>query len=377
MADPLIIGVAGLQRLLDVLNEDHTVVGPVVRDGAIVLGEVSGVDDLPRGVGDEQEPGRYRLHRRGDDALFGFAALAQPWKRLLFPPAEQILATSSDGDRFTAEPSDATPPKPYALLGVRGCDLAALRVHDTVLLSRRFTDGQYAQRRAGAFIVAVSCGDPVSTCFCISMGSGPRPGPGYDLSLTELLDGPHRFLVEAGSERGQEVAGQLAGQPAGEPDMAASEAVTRRAADRMGRSMDTTGIRDLLYANAEHPRWDDVASRCLSCGNCTMACPTCFCATVQDTGSLDGSHGGRHRLWDSCFTGEFSYIHGGSVRASPRSRYRQWMTHKLASWHDQFGTSGCVGCGRCIAWCPVGIDITEEVAAIRADPLPVPDPEEE
>jgi ferredoxin len=87
---------------------------------------------------------------------------------------------------------------------------------------------------------------------------------------------------------------------------------------------------------------------------------------VTDTTDLTGAVSERTRVWDSCFTASFSYVHGGSVRATIRSRYRQWLTHKLATWFDQFGTSGCVGCGRCITWCPVGIDITEEAAAIRA-----------
>ncbi|MBF0393567.1 MAG: 4Fe-4S dicluster domain-containing protein, partial [Alphaproteobacteria bacterium] len=118
--------------------------------------------------------------------------------------------------------------------------------------------------------------------------------------------------------------------------------------------------------NREHPRWDEVAKRCLTCGNCTMVCPTCFCTTVDDVTDLGGTRTERVRSWDSCFTLDFSYIHGGSVRNEGSSRYRQWITHKLSSWHDQFGSSGCVGCGRCITWCPVGIDITEEVGAIRA-----------
>ena len=138
----------------------------------------------------------------------------------------------------------------------------------------------------------------------------------------------------------------------------------------MGREMNTDGIHDLLLANLEHPRWEEVAGRCLTCGNCTMVCPTCFCTSVEDTSDLAGVSAERSRRWDSCFTMDFSYIHGGSVRASPKSRYRQWMTHKLATWWDQFGSSGCVGCGRCITWCPVGIDITEEVRAIRAEPAP-------
>jgi Fe-S oxidoreductase len=96
-----------------------------------------------------------------------------------------------------------------------------------------------------------------------------------------------------------------------------------------------------------------------------MVCPTCFCTTVEDVSDVTGDHAERWRRWDSCFTLGFSYIHGGSIRNSGKARYRQWMTHKLASWIDQFGTSGCVGCGRCITWCPVGIDITEEARAIR------------
>jgi len=89
---------------------------------------------------------------------------------------------------------------------------------------------------------------------------------------------------------------------------------------------------------------------------------------VEDSSDLSGAQAERWRRWDSCFSLDHSQLHGGSVRSTTRARYRQWMTHKLANWIDQFGTSGCVGCGRCITWCPVGIDITEEVAAIRANP---------
>jgi formate hydrogenlyase subunit 6/NADH:ubiquinone oxidoreductase subunit I len=133
----------------------------------------------------------------------------------------------------------------------------------------------------------------------------------------------------------------------------------------MGRSLDTVGLKDLLYSSADSPVWDDVAQRCLACGNCTAVCPTCFCTTVEDVSDLTGDHVQRDRVWDSCFNADFSYLHGGSVRESTRSRYRQWMTHKLGSWHDQFGMSGCVGCGRCVTWCPAAIDITEEAAALR------------
>jgi sulfhydrogenase subunit beta (sulfur reductase) len=212
----------------------------------------------------------------------------------------------------------------------------------------------------------VNCGEAGGTCFCVSMDTGPKARAGFDLALTELLDGDdHRFLVEVGSAAGGAV---LAGLPHGgaSADDLARRRRSARTASRMGRKLDTDGLKELLQSNPTHKRWDDVAKRCLTCANCTMVCPTCFCTTVEDHSDLTGQTAERVRKWDSCFTLDFSYIHGGSVRLEARSRYRQWMTHKLASWIDQFGTSGCVGCGRCITWCPVGIDITEEAAAIRA-----------
>jgi ferredoxin len=133
----------------------------------------------------------------------------------------------------------------------------------------------------------------------------------------------------------------------------------------MGRSLDTADLPGLLARNLEHPRWEEVAKRCLSCGNCTLVCPTCFCSDVSDVSDVSGTVE-RQRRWASCFDLDHSYLHGGPVRLTTASRYRQWLTHKLSTWWDQFDESGCVGCGRCLTWCPVGIDLTEEAAAIRA-----------
>jgi ferredoxin len=274
-------------------------------------------------------------------------------------------------DGFDIEPNEETPPT-FAFLGVRGCDLAAIHVQDRVFMGPH-ADPTYSVRRSSAFIVALNCSTPSGTCFCVSMGTGPKAGPGYDLGLTELIDDEgHRFLVEIGTERGAEVMDALVHRPAREADEDAATVVVERAAASMGREMRTDDIKELLYANYEHPRWDDVASRCLTCTNCTLVCPTCFCSSVEDTSDLTGDTTERWRSWDSCFTLDFSELGGSSVRATNRGRYRQWMTHKLATWIDQFGTSGCVGCGRCITWCPVGIDITEEVRAIREQPIGPP-----
>ena len=365
----VVIDVAGLQALIDLLRGDGwTVIGPTVGDGVIGQGEIRSVDDLPRGIGDEQDGALYRLRDRADDALFGYVVGPQAWKSLLFP-ARALLRRSAATQGDPA--AEATDPPPLALFGVRSCDVHAIAVHDQVLLGRPAVDAHYAERRAATFIVAVTCGDPGGTCFCASMGTGPDPQEGYDVALTELLDDAgHRFLVRAGGARGADLLGRLPAAPATGGDLAAATAVVESAVGRMGRSLDTDGIRDLLYANAEHPQWDDVASRCLACSNCTLVCPTCFCTSVEDTTDLATGTAERWRVWDSCFTTEFSHLNGGSVRTTTKARYRQWATHKLAAWWDQFGTSGCVGCGRCITWCPAAIDLTAEAAAIRAAPLP-------
>ncbi|MGZ8687101.1 MAG: 4Fe-4S dicluster domain-containing protein, partial [Gaiellaceae bacterium] len=311
--------------------------------------------------------GTYRLERRADEARFGFAVGPHSWKQFLFP-ARLRLWRGSRGDGALDVQAEPPPEQPYAFFGVRGCDLHAIGIQDRVLMGGRYVDHDYAARREGAFVVAVECGEPGGTCFCTSMGTGPGVDEGFDLRLTELLDdGEHRFLVRVGTERGADVLQELAHSAASDEDRSAAAAVVERAAGRMGRTLETHDLRDLLLGNLEHERWNQVAERCLTCGNCTMVCPTCFCTEVEDVTDLSGDNAERWRNWDTCFSVEHGYVHGGSVRQTARSRYRQWMTHKLATWHDQFDTSGCVGCGRCISWCPVGIDITEEVAAIRGD----------
>ena len=386
---PRVLPVEALDVLIGALSQrGYTVLGPTVRNGAIVYDELEAAAELPAGWTEVQEGGTYTLERRDDDARFGFASGPTSWKGQLFPSKIRLWRATQRGDGLDVqeEPLDE---RKLAFLGVRACDLAAIAIQDRVLLGGRYADRDYAARREGAFVVAVNCHEPGGTCFCASMDTGPVARNGYDLVLTELLDagsiagkasdarpetperlrrpggGAHRFLADAGTEKGEEILAELGGEEATEADLQAAAAQGQQAAARMGRTLDTDGIRDLLRYNLEHPRWDEVAERCLTCGNCTLVCPTCFCTAVEDANELSGG-AERSRVWDSCYSVDYSYIHGGAIRQSPRARYRQWLTHKLGTWHDQFGSSGCVGCGRCITWCPVGIDITEEVAAIRA-----------
>ena len=356
-----------LDDLLGALKRrGYRLLGPTVVNGAITYDELESAADLPAGWTDEQEGGTYTLRRRDDDALFGYAVGPRSWKQFLWPPRVRLWKARTEGDGFEIEP-EPTEPSRDAYIGVRSCDLHAIASLDSALRDIPEPDPGYAARRAGVFVVALNCGQAGGTCFCVSMGTGPRATSGFDVALTEVLeDGHHYFLVQPGSDAGAEVVAELPGRDAEAAELAAGEQAVERAVAGQGRTLDTTDLKGLLYRNYEHPRWDDVADRCLTCGNCTMVCPTCFCTSVEDVTDLTGSEAERTREWDSCFTLDFSYVHGGSIRSTPRSRYRQWMTHKLATWGDQFDTFGCVGCGRCITWCPVAIDITEEAAAIRA-----------
>jgi ferredoxin len=345
-------------------QEGYVLIGPRLSDGAIVYDELESSSDLPVGLSDQQDAGKYRLEQRGDEALFGYAVGPHSWKKFLFPARVRLyqIERTADGFKTHAEGEEALR---YAFIGVRSCEIAALEVQDRVFLRGPFVDPIYRSRR-DAFIVSVQCGQAGGTCFCVSMGTGPEASSGFDLALTEVLDpNGHHFVVEVGTERGARVFERVPHREASSEERARAKEIVEETARRMGRRMDASDVKELLYRNYESPRWEDVARRCLACANCTLVCPTCFCSTVEDTTDLEGNRAERWKRWDSCFTMDFSYLHGGSVRSSTLSRYRQWMTHKLATWWDQFGTSGCVGCGRCITWCPVGIDITEEARAIR------------
>jgi sulfhydrogenase subunit beta (sulfur reductase) len=346
----------------------YDIFGPVARDGAILYDQIERVEDMPIGWHDKQEKGTYRLEKTAEPTVFAYAAGPQSWKKFLHPP-EYLLwkgRRTENGFELLKDAEQQPQKRKPAFIGVRSCELNAILIQDKVFLKGQSVDALYKSVREDAFIVAVNCTHPGGTCFCASMGTGPKAKDAFDISLIEIFsEDRHYFIAEAGSSKGEEVLKQMPAQPAQEDESAAGEVVLERSAEKMGRKLDTTNIKELLYTNSDNPVWDEVANRCLSCGNCTMVCPTCFCSTVEDRTDLTGNHTERWSKQDSCFSLDFSYIHGGPVRSTVRSRYRQWMTHKLATWIDQFDTSGCVGCGRCITWCPVGIDITEELAAIR------------
>ena len=362
------VQLAGLEPLVAALRAaGYRVIGPTVASDAIGLAELTSAAELPAGWGVELAPGGYRLRRRADQARFGHAAGPQSWKAHLHPAHQPVLTVERDAAGQVSFTGPAGEPPRYAFLGVRPCDLRAIGVQDRVLGG---PGSRYAARRAAALVIAVNCTEPGATCFCAATGSGPGAGEGADLVLTELVGGPGRepaYLAEAATPAGRALLAGVPHRPAEPARVAAGQEQVAAAADRMGRTLPAADLRSLLAGAHDAARWDDVAQRCLTCGNCTMACPTCFCVTAEDSTDLTGDHAQRWQRWASCFEPDFSYLHGGPVRESGRSRYRQWLTHKFGTWHDQFGESGCVGCGRCIVWCPVGIDVTEELHALAAE----------
>jgi len=357
----------GLNGLLKNLSsQGFTNIGPrlVQRDSlnpVFELGQIESIEDLPRGWHEEQGPGRYEVVYRNDHRLFSHSPGANAWKRYLQPPRQRIGDLITIGDISVWKQYKQHRPR-YALFGVRPCDARAIFIMDRIFIGAQIPDEEYRARRDEMLIIVTHCGETWETCFCESMGSGPRATDGFDIGISEILEEyKHYFILEGATDRGRMLVAEVALREATSDEWNEACKITDRARESLSRTLKTEGLPELLMSSLEHPNWNVVADRCLSCANCTMVCPTCFCSTVEDITGFSTERSERWRRWISCFEEEFSAIHSGVVRSSTRSRYRQWLTHKLATWFDQYGTSGCVGCGRCITWCPVGIDITEEV----------------
>jgi len=357
----------GLDALVALLAADgFRVVGPVARGAVIAYDDIVAGDDLTTGWAVDQAPGHWRMHQTGDGTRFGYTPGAASWKQYVFPAHQEVLRVRRADGSFVM--SHAAPPdRPLALIGARDCEVRALDVLDRVQLDPAHPDPRYAARRHDSLVVAVTCGVPSATCWCTSMGGGPEPRHGFDVRLTELNDDTgHRLLAEAATERGAALLARMPGADATAVDRSAADAVAAAAAAQIPQRLPGKDLPDLLAGTEHHPQWDDVAARCLACSNCTMVCPTCFCSTFTDSTDLEPDTTVRTQVWASCFQLDHSHLGGRPVRATIASRYRQWLTHKLATWPEQFGTTGCVGCGRCTTWCPAGIDIVSEAAELIA-----------
>jgi len=344
----LVIDVRALTRLVDLLrSHDYTVVGPTLRDGVVVLERIDDFDQTLVGIESASSPGSYRIES-AEGAVFG-GPVGPTSPKGWMNPSRGVVWTARQGESGI-EVEAGEPHGPLAYLGLRPCDVAAKAIF-----------GKVWPGHPDDLVIAAECTTAGATCFCTSMKTGPEAGEGTDVALTELGDG--RMLARSRSDRGAVLLAKIEGVPASADDVESARQRVAAAAESMARTLDAEAARQALGAMPDSAVWDAVAQRCLACTNCTMVCPTCFCTSITDTSDLDGEVTRRSR-WDSCFTPGFSEIHGGPHRESVAARYRHWATHKLSTWWEQFGTTGCVGCGRCITWCPVGIDITVEAGRV-------------
>lgn len=337
-------------------------IGPAIDGGVLILKEID-FHHLPSGFRDSQSPGHYRLLNEKDENIFSFSNGPDSFKRFLHPPFKEVFGFSKTkkGLQIT-EPLEKN--IPIAFFGMRSCDIEALRILDKVFSG---LDGNtYHVIRKNSFIIGLNCLYPGENCFCLSLNTGPEIKNSCNMIITELKE---HLLIESGDE-GIELLRGIDYEVGSKEDLREKGLVIEQCKTMIKRSVNTKDLPSKIYRNPEHPRWSQVADRCLACGNCTQVCPTCFCNSTFDSINIsslrrtEGFSGKRIRVWDSCFSMNFARVHGGNFRPSRRARYRQWLSHKLGYWIDQFGVIGCVGCGRCITWCPVGIDITEELKAI-------------
>jgi len=356
-----------LSFLFTTLRDSHRIIGPKIESAVIILGEID-MHDIPAGFEDHQKAGSYRLLMGERPEIFSFSTGPDSFKRFLHPPVSDMFAFKRSGSGITVTPFGRGK-KPLAFIGIRACDLSALKLNDRIFLEGPYKDQLYESLRRDSLVIALDCSYPGDNCFCHSTGTGPSVTDGFDVALTELDES---FLLKTGTAAGQKLLDGLPLEEATVGDMEERASRTDRCLGMMKKSVRTDDLPGLIYRSLDHPRWTDIAERDLECGNCTQVCPTCFCNSRYDLVRLAGISPGarevsgtRVRKWDSCFSRNFARVHGGNFRPSREARYRQWMSHKLAYTVEQFGLPGCVGCGRCITWCPAGIDITEEMEALR------------
>jgi len=354
-----------LQQLISaIIDHGYACIGPQVQDEAIVYAELTSVNQLPMGINAEQGPGQYSLKKTSANKYFNWANGPQAIKPLLFTAREKLWQSSQSASGeisfHTLLPDVQQEIQPMAIFAARACDIAAMKLQDQHFLQQQYIDPYYQSRRENLLIIAVNCSQPAATCFCHSTADGPFAETGFDIALTELQ---HGFLVSVETEQGQKILEQISLRKHTEQQLLEADNILANASKQQ-RALPDINLQTQLFNQLTSDAWEQIASQCLSCGNCTSVCPSCFCHSEKDVPELDGKTSAHYREWDSCFNQGHSYIHGITIRAETSQRYRQWLTHKFASWHDQYGRSGCVGCGRCISWCPVGIDVIESIKSV-------------
>ncbi len=283
-------------------------------------------------------------------------------KKYQFLPADQVLAYTKEA-RMVEVRGAAVEADETVVLGSRPCDAFAVRSLDGVFTTEPAFD-PYRVRREKTTIVSMSCHQPAETCFCTSAGIGPDSTEGSDLLLTEVSGG---FFVEVVTEKGRELVATCREYftEAGEEGTGERNRAGALLREKVTREAQYEAVRRVLDRpeTFSHEEWEKIGQTCIGCGVCTFLCPTCHCFDIVDEPVLD--RGSRWKIWDACQFADFTLeASGHNPRDRQYKRYRNRVFCKFKYYIDFYQMTGCVGCGRCIRYCPVGIDITE--AATRA-----------
>jgi len=284
-----------------------------------------------------------------------------PLKKYFFKPVDVMFNFCPEkGYEVPIEEAD----KKYVIFGVHPCDIHGLKILDLVF-GGRYADTYYLTRRGKAAIIGLDCiADDL--CFCRSTGTD-FVDSGFDLFLSDI---DNSYLVRVGTSLGDDIV-RAADTLFHEVDKEDRDAYKRKSIQRRESFRTEIQLQDLpeiIDLEYENEVWQEVGRKCLSCGTCSMVCPTCYCYAVFDGLKLDASSGQRKRRWDSCLFKDYALVAGGhNFRAERASRVKNRYFHKQRGFVSQYGRPSCVGCGRCKAHCPAGIDIVDVVTALRSE----------
>ncbi|RLB29245.1 MAG: 4Fe-4S ferredoxin [Deltaproteobacteria bacterium] len=309
-----------------------------------------------------REGGYHRFKQlTGDEAAdLDFSNTRLSPKSLLFPQSERMFEFTLDETNEDSHILKETPKEypPAVVFGIRPCDAKALRLVNVNFDNPEFTDPWWAKRLDSMTFIGLGCNDPCSTCFCTSVGCGPFHEEGLDILLFDLGE---RYLAKALTDKGEQLLGQGGFQEDADVDTRKRAGELKKEAEhKISSHVPTDKLKDKDLLNLfDAPFWDEVAFACINCGTCTFLCPTCWCFDIQD--EVSKNQGDRIRNWDSCMFPLFTlHASGHNPRSEKVQRARQRFMHKLKYYVDKYGNGvACVGCGRCVNYCPVNIDIRE------------------
>jgi sulfhydrogenase subunit beta (sulfur reductase) len=284
----------------------------------------------------------------------------KPVKEVFFPQSEAMLRFEKAENRQRVTSTDEVK-KPRVVLGARACDIQAISLLDDVFLGKEYTDVYFLQKRKTTTLIGFACNHPLSTCFCASTGGGPFTREGSDLFFIDLGEA---YLVEPLTEKGKALTQNKLFAKASAKEIALASDLEKKAVKKSDASLPVEGIEKKLDQLMESRFWDRVHEKCIGCGVCTFLCPTCHCFDIVD--EAVNEQGQRVRNWDTCLSSLYSLeTSGHNPRPTGRERTRQRVMHKFNYFPKNFKKIACVGCGRCILYCPVNFDIRQVIQEIK------------